>query len=266
MRINRSEAIVLRHVDYGDADRIVSFFTREEGLLKGFARGARQSRKRFGAALEPFAVIRLFWSPAKGSGLPTLKEAELEDLHLNLRRDLATLGLASYGCELVEELFGEGQPHPEAFGMLKGYLSHLNGGGTEPGSRLLLELRVLSLAGYIPHFLHCAECGGPLPDELRFSAERGGSLCHACLGDDCGVPVSLLTLGSLARALRTPEELFAGFRFGERTLEEGRRLLGEALAQHLTRPLRSRAFLDGAEGVKGFFPGPAKPPGRGDRP
>jgi DNA repair protein RecO (recombination protein O) len=244
MPLHTSQAIVLRHLDYGEADRIVTLFTLDHGLLRGFARGARKSRKRFGAALEPFAEVRLFWNDPRGSGLPGLQEAELDNLHLGLRRDLATLGLASYGCELVAELFGEGQPHPDAYHMLRAFLAHLDGGGAGPDSRLLLELRVLSLAGYIPHFLHCAECGGSLPETLRFNAERGGSLCAACAGDGTGVDVSLPTLGSLARSLRTPSDLFAGFRFGARTLEEGRRVLGAALAQHLSRPLRSRTFLD----------------------
>lgn len=244
MQIHSSHAIVLRHTDYGEADRIMSFFTLEEGLLKGYARGARSSRKRFGAALEPFSEIRLFWKPGRGSGLPALQEAELLALHDGLRRDLGLLSLASYGCELIEELFGEGQPHPQIYRLLRAFLQHLaeQGGGHE--CRFLLELRILSIAGYIPHFLHCAECFGALEEQLIFAAERGGSLCQACSGGRGGIPVSLQTIGSMARSLKTPTDLFAGFRFSQQTLEEGFKVLDNALSQHLSKPLRSRSFLE----------------------
>jgi len=244
MQILSSDAIVLRHTDYGEADRVMTFFTLEQGVMKGFARGARNSRKRFGAALEPFSEIRLFWKSAKGSGLPTLQEAELLSLNDGLRRELSLLTLASYGCELVEELFGEGQPHPEVYRMLGAFLSHLARQGAGPECRFLFELRTLSLAGYIPHFLHCSKCGGGLEEQLVFDAGRGGSLCRSCAGGRSGIAVQLQTIGSMARSLLTPTDLFAGFRFSRLTLEEGFRVLEDALSQHLQRPLRSRAFLD----------------------
>jgi len=265
MQIHSSQAIVLRHTDFGEADRIMTFFTREEGLLKGFARGARSSRKRFGAALEPLSEIRLFWKPGRGDGLPLLLEAELLSLHDGLRRDLSLLTLASYGCELVEELFGEGQSHPEVYRLLAAFLDHLAGQGAGPECRFLLELRALSLAGYIPHFLHCAECYGGLEDELVFDAGRGGSLCRACAAGRPGVPVQLLTIGSMARSLLTPTDLFAGFRFSKVTLEEGFRVLADALAQHLQRPLRSRAFLERYQSVAPAASGTADQPAEGDK-
>ena len=105
MKTHVSQAIILHHTDDGEADRIVSFLTPEHGRLKGFARAARKSRKRFGAALEPCAEVLLHWT-ARGSGdLVSLRDAELVDLHSGLRRDLETLTLAGYGCELAEVLF-----------------------------------------------------------------------------------------------------------------------------------------------------------------
>lgn len=264
MRIQSSQAIVLRQTDYGEADRIMTFFTREEGLLKGFARGARSSRKRFGAALEPFAELRLFWKPGRG-GLPLLQEADLETLHDGLRRDLSLLTLASYGCELIEALFGEGQPHPEVYQLLKAFLGHLDQHDAGPDCRFLLELRALSLAGYIPHFLHCAECFGGLEEQLVFDAARGGSLCRTCAGGRGGVVVQLKTIGSMARSLLTPSERFDGFRFSPLTLEEGFRVLADALARHLQRPLRSRAFLERYQALSQPRQSPSDPPAGGDK-
>ena len=88
MQIRISEAIVLRHIDYGEADRIVSLLTLDQGLLKGFARGARKSRKRFGPALEPFAQVRVTWKDGGRGDLVSLQEAELVDLRTGLRGEM----------------------------------------------------------------------------------------------------------------------------------------------------------------------------------
>lgn len=247
MKPHVSDAIILRHSDYGDADRIVIFYARDLGLLKGFARNARSSRRRFGAALEPFAQVRVQWVAPRGEGLASLREVELEDLRAGLRARLDALALAAYGCELVEELFGDGAPHPEVFDLLGAFLDAMAHGDGEglPGMRLLLEMRLLRAAGYVPHLLHCSECGDAAAEaEVAFSAARGGRLCARCASGRAGLWLSPLTLGTLARCLKTADVLFSGFRFGAQTLLEGQAVLRDALALHLSRPLRSQAFLE----------------------
>jgi len=245
MREQRCEAVVLRHLDYGEADRIVTFYTREAGQIKGFARQARKSRRRFGAALEPFARVQLHWRAAARGDLVSLREAELLDLRSGLRRDLIAVALAGYGCELVEELFAEGQPHPGVYDLLRAFLDHLDANGGSPEARLLFELRILHLAGYAPHLLHCSECGETLKSsEVAFEAARGGSLCLTCAPEKTAWRLTLPTLGTLARILAGPAELFAGFTLSERTLIEGGGLLGGALRLHLNRPLKSLPFLE----------------------
>jgi len=246
MRLHASEAIILRHLDYGEADRIVTFLTPYGGRLKGFARGARKSRKRFGPGLEPFAQVRLHWSAPRSGELVSLREAELLDLRLGLRRDLVAIALAGYGCELLEALLGEGHGHDEAFALLAAYLDHLAGGGAGAEARLLLELRLLQLAGYVPHLLHCSLCGQTLREaQAAFAVECGGSLCPDCSRGAAAQRVALGTLGTLARSLQTPPTLFAGFRLSPQTLAEGGVVLAAALRPHLPRPLKSLSFLDG---------------------
>lgn len=236
------EAIILRHLDYGEADRIVTFLTAEHGVLKGFARSARKSRKRFGPALDPFAQVRLHWTVPRGGELVSLREAELLDLRAALRSDLLALTLAGYGCELTEGLLGDHPGQEPGFGLLAAFLDSLAGGGGGAEARLLVELRLLAVAGYIPHLLHCAECGGGLAEgAVDFDAARGGSLCGAC--GPGTLRIELLTLGTLARLLRGPLTAFAGVRLSERTLAEGGALTGQALHLHLHQPLKSLPFL-----------------------
>ena len=245
MKTINNPAIIIRHLNYAEADRIVTFFTRDHGLLKGFARGARKSRKRFGTALEPFSEAVLYWTePSKGD-LASLKEAELVDLHLGLRGDLAAVSLAAYGCELIQGLMGEGQAHPEAFDLLQAFLNHLNQNTSSWEARLLFTLRLLVLAGYSPHFLHCSNCGETFREEtVSFEANLGGSLCPRCIPTQKVLTVSLLTLGSLARSLQTPFILFEGFRFSSQTVREAHAILQQVLAQHLITPLKSLPLLD----------------------
>jgi DNA repair protein RecO (recombination protein O) len=240
-----SQAIILHHTDYGESDRIVTFLTPEHGRLKGFAKAARKSRKRFGAALEPFAEVRMRWS-ARGSGeLVSLREAELVTLRSGLRRDLETLALAGYGCELTEALFDESGAGVEVFQLLQAFLNHLDSCGYSVETRLLLELRMLSVAGYVPHLQHCADCFGELPDgPVSFSAASAGSLCPACDGGRALLKIDRMTLGTFGRILLTPLTSFADFKLGPRSRQEGRALLSDALQCHLHRPLKSLAMLN----------------------
>jgi DNA repair protein RecO (recombination protein O) len=243
--IHISEAIILHHSDYGEADRIVTFLTPDHGRLKGFARAARKSRKRFGAALESFAEVQLHWV-ARGSGdLVSLRDAELVSLRSGLRRDLETLTLAGYGCELTEVLFDESGIGVEVFRLLQAFLDHLDSAGYSVEARLLLEIRLLSLAGYVPHLQHCADCFGPLPSgPVGFSAAADGSLCPACDGGRSTLRVDRMTLGTFGRILQTPFTRFADFKLSPRSRQEGQVLLNDALQRNLHKPLKTLAYLN----------------------
>ena len=245
MKPQVAQAIILHHSDYGEADRIVTFLTPDHGRIKGFARAARKSRKRFGAALEPFAEVQLHWLARSSGDLVSLRDAELVKLRSGLRRDLETLTLAGYGCELTEVLFDESGIGIEVFQLLQAFLDHLDCEGYSVEARLRLEVRMLSLAGYMPHLQHCAGCFGPLPNgPVSFSAAADGSLCPGC-DDGRGIlKVDRLTLGTFGRILQTPLTRFADFKLSPRSRQEGRALLGDALRCHLHRPLKSLEFLN----------------------
>lgn len=238
----RCEALILRHIDYAEADRIVSLLSANYGVQKGFARSARKSRKRFGASLEPFSQVIVHWRSGRGQ-FWSLQEMELLSARTGLRSDLQRLALASYAVELVELLVEEGQPHPQIFELVCSFLDFLDQGGDTDSARLLLELRLVYLLGYIPHLLHCSECLKIFADEpVRFDSSRGGSLCLQCAAG-VGLEVGLGTIGSLARSLNVDHRQFSGFHFGQQTLFEGGRMLGQVLNGVLPRELKSLKFL-----------------------
>lgn len=245
MQLNVSPAIVLHYTNYGEADRIVTLLTPDYGRIKGFARNARKSRKRFGAALEPFAEVRLHWQARPGSDLVTFKEAELVKLRVGLRDNLETLALAGYGCELTSALFDESVGAAETFSLLRAFLEHLDAHGASPEARLLLELRLLSLSGYVPHLQHCSVCDAQLPSgSVGFSAARNGSLCDACGGNRMPLRVDRMTLGTLGRILLAPFDGFDGYHLSPLSRREGLALLSETLRHHLPSPLKSQSFMD----------------------
>ena len=236
------EAIVLRHTNYGEADQIITLFTAEYGLQKGFAKSARKSRKRFGATLEPFTQAVFQWKKGRGV-FWLLQDAELLTSRLGLRDDLQCLALASYGVELVTLLIEEGEAHQLIYELLCSFLDYLDQGGDGPTARLLFELRLVYLLGYMPHLLHCSECLKIFDHELiRFDSNRGGSLCLDCAGT-AGISVELGTVGSLARSLKVVHCQFEGFHFGPKTLQEAELMLSQVLQQILPREPKSLKFF-----------------------
>lgn len=245
MNYQVSSAIILHHTDYGEADRIVTFLTPDHGRLKGFARAARKSQKRFGPALEPFAEVQMHWSSRSSGDLVSLRDAELVTLRSGLRRNLETLSLAGYGCELVDVLFDESGAGIEVFELLQAFLNHLDQEGFSVEARLLMEVRMLSVAGYMPHLQHCADCFGPLPDgPVSFSAAHDGSLCPACDGGRARLKVDRMTLGTFGKILLTPLTSFTDFKLSALSRHEGSALLREALRCHLHRPMKSLEMLE----------------------
>jgi len=233
---------VLRYTDYGEADRILTLLTAEHGVQKGFARSARKSRKRFGAAIEPFTRATFHWSEGSGS-LWSLQDAELVDAHFGLRDDIKCLALASYGVELVDLLLQEGEGQQLIYELVCSFLAYLDQKGVPETARLLFELRLIYLLGYMPHLLHCSECLRIFNHEpIRFNALRGGSLCLECAGND-GLDITLGTVGSLSRTLKVAHDQFQGFQFGVKTLQEAHCVLQQVLSSVLPREPKSLKFL-----------------------
>ncbi len=221
---------------------ILTLFTAQYGLQKGFAKSARNSRKRFGAVLEPFTKAIFQWKKGRGA-LWLLQDAELITSHLGLRTDFQRLSLASYGVELICLLLEEGEAQQIIYEMLCSFLEYLERGGNELIARTLFELRLIYLLGYMPHLLHCSECLKIFDAELiRFDANRGGSLCLDCAGS-VGMPVELGTIGSLARSLKVSHRQFEGFSFGSITLQQSGQILTQVLQNVLPREPKSLKFL-----------------------
>lgn len=240
------EGIVLRVVDYGESDRIVTLLTRERGKVGAFARGARASRRRFAGLLEPFTLLSAELTDRRGD-LLGLESASALRAHGGIRTDLARIAVAGYASELASELVRDAEPHPELFALLAGFLGALDTGPAVPASLRAFELGALAAAGYMPRLDACARCGAPLPERpARFDPVEGGLLCEACepagggglpsLSPDTAAVLRRLQAGGLAAAASEPLPPPAG--------REAREALTRFIEHLLGRRLASRKFLD----------------------
>ena len=207
MKSAETEAIVLRLTDYGEADRIVSLFTLEQGKLSGIARGAKRSRKRFAGALEAFAHLKL--QLQLGTGLPNLVSADILSIFPGIRAELTKIGFAAYACELVERLTPDEEPNPRLFRLLYCYLETLDLAPVSPSDRRFFAVNLLKILGYQPQL------------EVRGVSDQTARL--------------------LARAMQSGR--FGSVVFPDALLREADLLLNQAIDLHLDRELRSLAFL-----------------------
>ncbi|HEV3129358.1 MAG TPA: DNA repair protein RecO [Solirubrobacteraceae bacterium] len=187
----KTEAIVLRSIRYGEADRILHLYTPHRGRIGAIAKGARRARSRFGARLEPFFHVRLVLHEGR-SDLYTVTSADTVAAHPALREQAATLDAAARACDAVARLFETSEPHPEVFRLLRNELALLSSDPAQagPANGLAFRLKLLLAAGIVPQLGSCAACGEG--EQLAgFSASDGGVVCGSCesaaffIGQDC---------------------------------------------------------------------------------
>jgi DNA repair protein RecO (recombination protein O) len=239
MQICRCEAIVLGMMDYREADKIVTLFTLEQGKIRGMARGAKRSVRRFGGALELFARLKL--EIIIKEGLAQLQSADIVTVFPRIREDLVKIGQAGYACELTDSLLPEGMCNLRLFRLLTAYLEHLDRFPAAPSDRRFFELNLLNVLGYRPALEQCAECAVELAGGAWFrpAAAACGLLCSQC--GRGGSPVSAATVAHLRQALATGR--FGVISFSLAELDEAGKLLDSAIAAHIQRPLNALSFL-----------------------
>jgi DNA repair protein RecO (recombination protein O) len=185
-RTYRTQAVVLRSLRFGEADRILHLFTAERGRVGAIAKGIRRTRSRVGARLEPFSHVDVHLHEGRGE-LATVTQVDLIRSHHRLALDPFRLAAGSIGIEAVLRLFIEHDANPRAFHATCRYLDLLDapGSGAQSGTPALdpltlsFQLKLLWLAGYLPHLASCAGCDGR-GALVAFSAAAGGGVCEEC--------------------------------------------------------------------------------------
>ena len=173
LRSYRVNAIVLKHYDYGEADRILTIYTRKYGKLKVVAKGVRKVRSRKGGHLEPFMVVSILL--ARGRSWDVVSQAEAQQVYPNLRESLEMIGYASYVVELVDKFTYEEEENAPVYTLLSHTLTRLNRGDDSLLVIRYFEIRLLDVLGFRPQLQHCMVTGASIqPENQYFSASLGG--------------------------------------------------------------------------------------------
>jgi len=247
MALVRAEGIVLKTHALGDTSRIVVAYTRDLGMLRMVAKGARKTPGRFGFALEPLSRARFVFYHKPDRELQLLSQADTLDPIGSRLGELSRLAHAQAATELVDRLVWGEEPHAELYDLLVKTLEAVSRApeGALPALTIAFELHVASLLGYRPRLDACAGCGGPLSPRRLFSPSRGGLVCDRCAAGEPGtVRLSADALAGLALLLSRPVERAGEFVELPRA-GEVQRVVEAFLMQHFQRfrGLRSLELL-----------------------
>jgi DNA repair protein RecO (recombination protein O) len=176
-----SPSIILRRVAYGDADWIVTFFTRDRGRMSGMARSARKSIKRFGGALEPGSIVDLRYTDKGSGGLVRLEEALIDLPTHGILKSLERIERLGRTLLLALAFLQEGEANPDKFNLLRARIASLAAREPLPHEGLRFEIDWLARCGYAPQIEGCARCGTEHPQGAwAFDLNHGGIVCFRC--------------------------------------------------------------------------------------
>jgi DNA repair protein RecO (recombination protein O) len=209
-RTYKTEAVVLRSLRLGEADRILHLYTLDRGRVGAVAKGVRRTTSRFGARLEPLSHVELMLHPGSGE-LHTVTGAQLIRPHSAAREDGYRLGVGLVGLEAMLRLFSEQEANQRAFEALTRFLDLLDEApslgparaGVDPLA-LSFQLKLLWLSGYLPHLGSCAECGAAVDAPGGFSPKAGGAVCRDCARAVGALSLSPEGLAGIDALLRRP--------------------------------------------------------------
>jgi DNA repair protein RecO (recombination protein O) len=176
----RVEAIVLRHADWGEADRILTLYTRESGKLRAVAKGARRIRSRKAGHLEPFTRVTL--QLARSHTWPIVTQADTAQAYLPLRDDLVKTATASTVVEILDRFTYEDEgENPNVYHLLAETLGRIADLPDAWVAVRYYEIQLLDLLGYRPQLVTCSNCSQEIKAvDQYFSVVQGGVLCPRC--------------------------------------------------------------------------------------
>jgi DNA repair protein RecO (recombination protein O) len=247
MKNHISESIIMRIKEYGESDILVTFFTPDMGQLKGVAKGARRSRRRFINALDIFSLVKLEYGLTKEGALYFLHSGKLIDGFPGLRSNYATLSKASYIIELTEALFPPGVADQRMFELLKGVFHLLDEGENVDILPMIFEVKALALGGFGIHFEKCCKCGRTYTFEgnALFIPQKGGIACLKCQKESARSPLMRpdsvkafmgIQLDSLLRSVKR--------HWSDAVVNELKPVLRLHREYHLERRLKTSKFVE----------------------
>jgi DNA repair protein RecO (recombination protein O) len=243
MALKESEAIVLRTYALREADLLVTLFTRTEGKVRGVARSAKKSRKRFGGALEPLTFVRAFYEDREGQELARLDALEVLDSPLASEVAYPRAVALAHIAELLDELLPDREANDAIFRLTLSVLASLR--GAEIWMPLTyFELWMTRLVGFLPDLSECVVCGRMLNGSRAFfHALSDGLMCS----EDkrlASSEISSESRGLAAQMFRAPVESFPAAAWPKSRGSDLRKFLVQILERHIEQKLVTAGMLE----------------------
>jgi DNA repair protein RecO (recombination protein O) len=249
-RLYHAEVVILRRRDLGEADRLLTVFSREHGKLRQIAKGVRRPQSRKAGHLELFNRVRLL--VARGRDLDIITQAEAIESYPHIHADLMLVGYAGYTIELLDHFTVDAEQNTNLYQLIGETLARLDQGEVPSSVLRHYELRLLDEVGFRPELFRCVSCGKEIrPEAQYFTYEKGGILCPTCGGQDhSAVPISLPALKVLRHFQRSTYNVAAKAKVRTNVHVEIDQLmesfLGALLERRLNVPHFIRRVQDGA--------------------
>ncbi|MFA4836021.1 MAG: DNA repair protein RecO [Dehalococcoidia bacterium] len=240
----KTEAIVLKHINLGEADRILTLYTSSFGKVRAVAKGVRRITSRLGGHVEPLTHCSLMLN--RGHQLDIVTQSQTIESFLPIRNDLWLTAQALYLVELTDAFTYEQVENYPVYKLLLDALNHL--ARIRPATPLLryFELQLVGYIGYQPQLRECLNCQSPIePAENFFSSSGGGILCPDCVSSEPVVrPVSVNALKVLRLLQRTDWATAGRLHLNPDLSKELERLMQGYIRYLLEREIKSTGFLD----------------------
>jgi len=243
MPLEQSEGFILRTYNIGEQDKIVILFSRDKGIFKGVAKGARKFNNRFGSSLEPLSYVRLFYYEKEGKELVTISNSDLLESFFDIQKDLKTSYTLSYFTELIDAFFPARTKDEVLFRLLQSTLKSLQGGADLDLTSLYFEAWFLKISGILPDFKRCKKCRR-VSDEMHWlSHKKDGILCIRCVsGKKIEVPPDFNDFLSWIKKNPPPKD--SSVPFSPDLLNSIRKILRPIVVFHMEKVPKSLRFIE----------------------
>jgi len=241
----RTEGIVLKTIEYGDADKIVTIYTKNHGKIQAIAKGVRKTKSKFGSSLEilTYAVFLIY----KGKNIDIISQTEILESFFIASKEIVKFAFASNCVEVVNKISEEGEVNLSLFFLLKEVLHYLKEAKDPKLLTLSFKWQTLAILGYKPSFNRCCSCNSEIKDqkEMFFNIDKGGVICNKCLSEDkrgC-IQVSLYFIKLGRKLLITNLSVISKATISDERMKELEKVTDLYLAYYSDQSFKTDTFL-----------------------
>jgi DNA repair protein RecO (recombination protein O) len=239
----QSEALILRTYPFHEADLLVTLFTRSEGKIRGVAKAAKRSKRRFGGALEPLTHVVAHWEEKEKQELARLDSCDILSSPLAAEMTYPRVVALSYVAEVLDQLLPDREPSDDIFRLALSVVKYLEAGNVWM-PLTYFDLWIVRLIGLLPDLSHCVACGATLNGSRAFfHALADGLLCSR---DKrlAGSEMSAESRALAAEMFRAPLESFSGDSWPRQRGADLRKFLAQRIQRHIERKLVTATMLE----------------------